>query len=171
MAESNEYHIYVHIDGGKETKSAVAGAGTGSTGTDNVSETSDDSVMDAVTNKLKKMVSFAAVKSTADKIVNYNISQVSLRTGASEYEQRLSFTYNTASQVVGAGAALEMGAAMGGPAGLAVAAIGLAVSGIHKIMDIAQKEETLRMQESLENVSIGMAMVRAGTSGRRSKDQ
>lgn len=167
MAESNEYHIYVHIDGGKETKSAVAGAGTGSTGTDNVSETSDDSVMDAVTNKLKKMVSFAAVKSTADKIVNYNISQVSLRTGASEYEQRLSFTYNTASQVVGAGAAL----ATGGPAGLAVAAIGLAVSGIHKIMAITQKEDTLRMQESLENVSMGMARVRAGTSGRRSKDQ
>lgn len=167
---ANPYFIKIELPH-EEKKSAVAGAGTGSTGTDNISESSKSSSMDAVTNKLKKMVSFAAIKSTADKIVNYNISQVSLRTGASEYEQRMSFTYNTASQVVGAGAALEIGAATGGPAGLAVAAIGLAVSGVHKLMDIAQKEEALRLQESLENVSISMARVRAGTSGRRSKDQ
>lgn len=169
MAENNEYHIYVHIDGAKNKKSAVAGTGSGSTGTDSVSNSSDG--VDKVANKLTKMVSFAAVKSTADKLINYEISQISLETGATEYEERLSYSYNVASQVVGAGASLALGAATGGPAGFALAAIGVVTNGIQKLVGIAQKQRQLNTEQSLENISIGMATVRAGVTGRRSANQ
>lgn len=177
MAEVNEYRIVVDLSGGEQNKSAVAGTGSGSTGSGGTesSESSGswqaESSFGKVENKLKSLVSFAAVKSTADKLISNRISTVSLRTGANEYEQRLSFQHSVASQVVGAGAALAMGFSVGGPAGLAVAGIGLAVSAVQKFMDIQQKEETLRLEKDLESVSIGMQLVRAGSSGRRASDQ
>lgn len=169
MAENKGYHIYVHFDGVEDKKSAVAGTGTGSTGTNSVGNS--DGGWDKVANRLTKMVSFAAVKSTADRLINYEISQISLETGASEYEQRLSYTYNVASQVVGAGASLALGAATGGPAGFALAAIGVVTSGVQKLIGIAQKQRQLDTEQSLENISIGMATVRAGVTGRRSNNQ
>ena len=166
MAENNEYHIYLHLDELADgSASAVANTGAKSTG-DN-GESASGGSMGKVVNKVKSLVSFAAIKSTADQIINYNISQVSLRTGATEYEQRLSTVYNAVSQTVGAGAALIMGGITAGPAGLAVAAIGVAVSGVQKVVSIAKKAENLRLQESLEDISIGMARTRAGVSGRR----
>lgn len=119
----------------------------------------------------KRLVSFAAVASTADKIISFEISQVSLRTGANEYEQRLNVKYSIGRQIMGAGAALAGAAMVGGPAGVAVAAIGIAANGINKLVGIAQNQERLNEQRSLENVSIGMQIVRAGTSGRRSSNQ
>lgn len=166
MAENNEYHIYLRLDELADgSASAVANTGAKSTG-DN-GESASGGSMGAVANKVKSLVSFAAVKSTADQIANYKIGQVSLRTGATEYEQRLSTVYNAVSQTVGAGAALIMGGITAGPAGLAVAAIGVAVSGVQKVVSIAKKAENLRLQESLEDISIGMARTRAGVSGRR----
>ncbi|MDE6504869.1 MAG: hypothetical protein K2L42_03265 [Clostridia bacterium] len=169
--DDREYHIYVHLEGGGSKKKSVAGDGGGSTGTDNVDESSGSSVQDAVANKLKKMVSFPAIKSTADKLVNARIAQVSLQTGATEYEERVSYVYNNISQTVGAGYALLSGFAVGGPAGLAVAGIALAATAVNKVVEIAQKQRMLQLQQSMENISIDMARVRAGVSGRRAKDQ
>lgn len=169
MAENNEYHIYVHFDGTDGKKSAVAGNGTGSTGKSSANGSSD--LMDKVTNKISKMVSFAAVKSTADKLINYEISQVALETGAEQYEQRLDYVYNIASQTVGAGASLIGGAVMGGPAGFILAAIGVVTNGVQKLVGIAQKQRQLDTQQSLENISIGMQTVRAGVTGRRANNQ
>ena len=169
MAENNEYHIYLHLDGLDGQKSAVAGSGTGSTGENSAGGSSDP--MDAVTRKLSKMVSFAAVKSTADRLINYEISQVALETGAEQYEQRLDYVYNIASQTAGAGASLALGAATGGPAGAILAAIGIVTNGIQKVVGIAQKQRQLDTQQSLENVSIGTQTVRAGVTGRRATNQ
>ena len=76
----------------------------------------------------------------------------------------------TFSQIVGAGAALAMGAAAG-PVGFTMVVIGVAVNGINKLISIRQKEETLRKQQSLENVSIEIQSIRAGTAGRRGANQ
>lgn len=167
MNNKNKYDIYLHLDELSDNKSAVAGAGSGSTDTDD----SQGGGGDRVVNKLKKMVSFAAVKSTADRIASYKISQVTLKTGAAEYEERLSYIQTAVSQTVGAGAALVAAGMAGGPAGLAVAGLGIATSAVNKLISILQKNNTLQLQESLENVSIGMARVRAGVSGRRAKNQ
>lgn len=166
---ANSYFIKIELPP-DDKKSAVAGTGAGSTGESDSSDSGSSSETKVV-NKLKSLVSFAAIKSTADTIINNDINQISLRTGATEYEQRQSYIYNTASSVVGAGASLVIGGIMGGPAGVAVAAIGIAVTGIKKIADIEYKRENLMLQESLENISLGMAQTRAGYSGRREKNQ
>lgn len=119
-------------------------------------------------NAAKTLVTFATVASTADKIIAPEISKVNLRTGAAEYEQRLSASYSAGKQIIGAGAALAIGAATGN---LPVVALGMVMSGITKIYDISQKTSMLNMEKSLEDISIGMQSVRAGTSGRRSGNQ
>lgn len=169
MAENNTYHIYLHLD--ELTDSGAMAGTTGSTGADNTATDSSDASAARVASAAKKLVSFAAVASTADKLISYEISQVSLRTGATEYEQRMNATYSLGKQVVGAGAALAGGAVLGGPAGFAVALIGVVSSGINKMITYEQNRETLRTQQSLENISIGMQNIRAGTTGRRAREQ
>lgn len=117
---------------------------------------------------MKKMVSYAAVRGFANTLISYEISQVNLRTGAYEYEQRLRTGYQFANQGLNIITSTVMGAKMGGPAGAAVAFIG---STLYTLLGYAQKENTLRTQENLENISIGMASIRAGVSGRRGMHQ
>ena len=169
MAENNSYHIYLHLD---ELADSGAMAGTtGSTGAEEPAKDPSDASAGRVASAAKKLVSFAAVASTADKLISYEISQVSLRTGATEYEQRMNAAYSLGKQVLGAGAALAGGAVLGGPAGFAVALIGVVSSGINKMINYEQNRETLRTQQNLENISIGMQNIRAGTTGRRAREQ
>lgn len=161
------YHIYIHMDEVQGEGSAMADTGSASTG----SSSGGDGGAEKIANKLKSMVSFAAIKSTADQLINYRISTISLRTGATEYEERASARYSAVSQAVGAGMALIAGGLVAGPAGVAVAALGIAANGISKAIVIAQRSNTLALQESVENVSIGMQNVRAGTVGRRGNNQ
>ena len=75
----SDYNIYVHIDGAMQ-ESAMAGTGTGAASTGGDSEPSAGALGgDRVLQASKKMVSFAAIKSTADQIANYEISTISLR--------------------------------------------------------------------------------------------
>lgn len=161
------YHIYIHTDELQGEGSAMAGTGSASTG----GNSSGSDGVGKIANKLKTMVSFSAAKSTADQLISYQISTISLRTGATEYEQRASARFSAVSQAVGAGMALIAGGVTAGPAGVVVAALGIVANGIQKVIGIAQRENTLRLQESVENVSIGMQNVRAGTVGRRGNNQ
>lgn len=167
---ANPYFIKIELPT-EDKESAMAGANSASTGgnTNNASGLSAGGKK--ILNAAKGMVSFAAVKSTADQIISYNISTISLTTGATEYEERQSAIYSAVSQGIGAGAALIGAGIAGGPAGVVVAALGIAVSGIQKLREIEQKKNTLRLKESVENVSIGMQNVRAGTTGRRGRNQ
>lgn len=169
MAESNEYHIYLHLDELTES-SAMAGT-TGSIGGEGSATGSGDAGAAKVASAAKKLVSFAAVASTADKLISYQINQVSLQTGATEYEQRLNVAYSVGKEVIGAGAALAAGAIVGGPAGFGVALIGVVASGINKVLNLELNRETLRTQQRLENISIGMENMRAGVAGRRAREQ
>ncbi len=120
------------------------------------------------------MVSFPAIKSTADKIINTRIAQVSLQTGATEYEERVSYVYNNASQTVGAGYALLSAGIVGGPAGFAVAGIALAATVVNKVVEISQKQRMLQLQQSMETYRlIWRVCVRAfqGAAQRTSKEK
>lgn len=164
---ANPYFIKIELppDTGN---GAVAGVGKATANSDTPTNNAD---IQRLVKASKKLVSFAAATSTADKIISYNISQVSLRTGATEYEQRLNAAYSLGKQIVGAGAALASGAFMGGPVGFTIAAIGVVSSGINQIISYEQRKQTLLSEQSLENISIGMQNARAGIAGRRSKDQ
>lgn len=165
---ANPYFIKIELPS-DTNQSAMAKTETGSMGGNNAVE--DFEVPATAKRVAKSLVSFAVIKSTADNLISHKISQISLETGATEYEQRLATVHSIASQAVGAGAALAFGAAAGGAAGLAIAAIGVVYSGISKLINIKQKSETLQKQQWLEDISIGMQNVRAGTTGRRGTNQ
>ena len=168
MAENNEYHIYIHTDEASDKIKAMAGTDSGSTNSKTADTTSAESTLYKA---MSGVVSYATVASLADNLVSYQISQVSLETGATEYEQRLATKYSIAKQIGGAGVALIGGALTGGPVGLAVAAIGVAAAGISKLIHIEQKKETLAKQQALEDISINMNRIRAGVGGRRNANQ
>lgn len=169
---NNEYRIVIDIRNLEDDKDPVAKSADGdNTVSGNNSSDSDSGGAQKVIKRVKKLVSFSAIASTAQTVAQYKISQVNLRTGASEYEARLQTQHNIIFQAVGAGTALVAGAMVGGPAGLAVAGIGVAVSAVQKFMAIQQKEETIAINQTLESISQSMYDVRAGAGSRRSSNQ
>ena len=117
---------------------------------------------------LKSMVSFAAVRTFADRLISYEISQVSLRTGAREYEQKLQFAYSMTNKGINLITAGYVGYKMGGLIGAGVA---VGTSLFYNAITYAQNANTIATNKSLEDISIGMASERAGVSGRRGATQ
>lgn len=115
--------------------------------------------------ELKKLVSVGTAMTVADRLISYEVGTTELRTGAREYEQKLQFGYSLAKQTA---VPLVMGAISGGLAG---AAIGIVIGFGMQAISWAQNAQTIRYNRDLENISIGMARVRAGVSGSRSDKQ
>lgn len=169
MAENNVYEIHIKLPKGLEKGSAVAKSGANaSTGQDG-----DDKALTAkdVVGMAKKVVAYTGVKRVADAYITHQINTVSLRTGATEYEQKLQFYYSEGSQAVGSIASIAMGAAVGGPAGAAVAAIGVGINYMMKFIGWAQNADKIQMQKDLEAISQRLQQTRMGISGSRSKEQ
>lgn len=98
MADTKyEYHLYIHADDVGEENQVVAGSataqssGTGTSGTDGAGKTAQGAAK-----AVKGLISFSTAAAFADNIISYELSQVNLRTGAAEYEQKLQFGYSTA---------------------------------------------------------------------------
>lgn len=163
MAGDHEFNIYIHFDDLAEDSAMAGGGGKSKTKTAESNQSASQ-----IKSAAKKVVGYAAVKSTADQIISGEISRVELQTGATEYESRLQAGYNIGKQVWNAGEAIVIGAAAGGLLG---AGVGLVISGVHQLISYQQRRTVLGMQENLENVSLELMNVRAGTAGRRGRDQ
>lgn len=160
MAENKSYTIYINLNSLPQGSGAMAEQESSTLGGPFGENATEADAINAV--------SFATMAATADRIVSTAISEVSMRTGANEYEQRLDATYSAGKSIIGAGAALAIGAATGT---LPVVALGMVMSSINKALSISQKATQLNMAHSLEDISINMQNIRAGTSGRRSNNQ
>lgn len=119
----------------------------------------------------KKVMAYTGIKQIADSVISYQISTVELKTGATEYQQKLQFAYSEGAQALSSVATIGMGFAMGGPVGGAVAAVGVGISYVMKFIGWAQNAARLETEQNLESISIGFASTRAGVSGRRSNNQ
>lgn len=119
----------------------------------------------------QKVMAYTGMKQIAESYIAYRISTVNLRTGASEFQQKLQFAYNEGSQLAGSIGAVFMGGIIGGIPGAVTAAAGVGLTYLMKLIGWAQNYNTIRTQENLEDVSIGMANIRAGVSGRRGRTQ
>lgn len=117
---------------------------------------------------LKSMVSFAVVRTFADRLISYEISQVSLRTGAKEYEQKLQFGYEIANKSINIVQSIYFASKVAGWQGALTAA---ATTSLYTLVGYAQNINTLETKKNLEDVSIGMTSVRAGVSSRRGTTQ
>lgn len=164
MAKNKSYTIYINLNSLPQGSGAMAEQESSTLGGPFGENATEADAMNAA----KHIVSFATMAATADRIVSTAISEVSMRTGANEYEQRLDATYSAGKSIIGAGAALAIGAATGT---LPVVALGMVMSSINKALSISQKATQLNMAHSLEDISINMQNIRAGTSGRRSNNQ
>lgn len=161
--ENNAYVIRFELPNGGVGKKPVSTSGS-------QSESSEEKTwgaknIDSAKNALKKIVSASTAAAVADKLISSEISVVSLRTGAREYEQKLQFGYSMAKSVA---VPLAFGAAAGGLAG---AAIGLVFSFAMQGLQWAQNQRVIDMNRQLENISIEMARTRAGVTGSRSERQ
>ena len=165
----NVYEIRITLPQGSEKDSAVAkSAANTSTSQDGSapSTTAKDMIGTA-----KTVVAYTGAKRIAEAYITHNINTVSLRTGATEYEQKLQFAYSEGSQAIGSVAAIAMGAAVGGPAGAAVAAVGVGINYIMKAVNWSQNADKIQIQKALEDVSLQMQRARMGTAGSRGSNQ
>ena len=153
---SESMHLYIHLDD-LEEDSSVAGSGKSDS-----KKNYWDKTADSAKSAARKVVSYATLKSTADQLISGSINQVSLSTGAEEYE------HSIGQRVWQTGEMIAIGAMTGGLPG---AIAGLALSGLSFGINYSIGVSRLQKEESLEDISIGMKNIRAGTAGRRSRDQ
>ena len=159
MPNTNEYHLYIHLDDDAIVdKSPVANK---SQSTNSTKKADDDK-------GIKKLAGETAVYSTikgfANQAISYGISTIELRTGAREYQQKMQFYYDVGTTALG----IIEGAIIGGTVGGGVGAVLGAVAGVASSMiSYAQKQNTIELNRTVENISIMQNNVRAGTANRR----
>lgn len=164
MKKSNSYTIYLNLKSLPQGSGAMAEQEQSTIGGPFGENATEADAMNAA----KHIVSFATMAATAERIASIGISEVSMRTGANEYEQQLDAAYSAGKSIIGAGAALAIGAATGT---LPVVALGMVMSSVSKAFSISQRAAQINMAHSLEDISINMQNIRAGTSGRRGSNQ
>ena len=94
----------------------------------------------------------------ADTVITSEINRVSLRTGHSTYQQRISWQYNTGKRLLAAGISMAVGAFTN-----PFVAVAGAASILNMGMQYAIAEENLNIAKSVESVGLGMANIRAGS--------
>ena len=112
------------------------------------------------------MVAYGKVKSFATQIINHEVSMVELRTGSREMQDRANFTNEMIQKGVGILESVGTGALVGGLPG---ALVGLTLSAMHTAIAYQQKQETINLQRTIENVSLQQNFIRAGAKGSRSE--
>lgn len=164
MPKTGKYRATIVIRGGRnKSSSPVAGSNK---------KTPEQKYQEKWDNSLKKglmgLVSYSTISSTASNLISYEISQVELRTGAHEKEQKMQAVFSFGKRAVNSAAALVAGAVTGN---LPLVAIGLVSSLVNSAISIGQKANTINTQQQLENISIQMQNERAGVQGRRGSVQ
>lgn len=160
--DNNTYHLYVHIDGGEQKSVLSSQSGQ------SADASKDGTTASGAVRAVKKVVSIAAAAKFADTLISYDISQVSLQTGAQQYEQKLQFGYSMLKKGVGVVGATVAGARVGGIAG---AVAGFVASTMYQVVGYFQRSETLQTEKRVEDIGIGLMSIRAGTSGSRGRTQ
>lgn len=160
----NQYQIVIQLPNEGAENQVVSGGNGAKRPTQSDGEKQAAGAASAV----KGLVSYGAIRAFANNLISYEISQVELRTGAREYEQKLRFGYEVGNQLLNIGMATAMGGMTGGVVGAVVGFIG---STMYTAIGYAQNANTLRTKQTLEDISIGMANIRAGVSGRRGANQ
>lgn len=113
--------------------------------------------------KIKKMAPVAYALKYVDLGITTEINRTELKTGLSTYQERLNFNYSMAKQVLGIGGAI-IGGALTGNVMAVVAGVGAAVN---MAVQYSIAQENINLQRRVEDISIGMANVRAGAGGDR----
>lgn len=123
------------------------------------------SLSDAIkgANKFLNMAGTAYALKMADTVTSHNINTVSVKTGNTILQEKLNFNYSVAKSAASLLGGFILSAATGNAVGMALTVGSLAMKGVQ----IAQNAHTLSLERELENESIRLANIRAGSGGDR----
>lgn len=102
----------------------------------------------------------------ADMAITNSQNRVALKSGRATYQQQIQYKYSVAKQGIAVGGAIVAGIATGNP--LMMVAAGMSI--VDKYVGYANNAETIRLEKMVENISVGMANVRAGAGGNRNSN-
>ena len=158
MADAYKIEIVAPASGGDTKKVPIAGNNNESK---SVSSSESSSVKSG--KKASSIAGYVAYKRYVAPFVRqgiqYSISTVGLRTGNMERQQRMQSAYDIGSQIFGIGESIALGFAVGGGVGAVVGAVmGTATT----LIGVAQKQNTLKINNAIENQQISMLNARAG---------
>ena len=164
-----EYKIIIENRTGQQGEQYAAGP----SGSAMTSAQDEQSFAASISDAKSVFAGLAIAKSaagTAKKLVSseiqYQINTVQLRTGSSALQDKYQFAYSVGSFVVNTGASIAMGLAVGGAPGAVVAAL---TSVANTAIGYHYAQKTLNLQQDVENESIRMNLIRAGTGGNRGR--
>ncbi|MDE6618523.1 MAG: hypothetical protein K2K13_05825 [Clostridiales bacterium] len=164
------HEIIIRNETSNAKKSPIAGSGTAATDT----TSNIGGGMTLQQGAAKGLVAVNSyIKPFVDQMITQRVTTVSLRTGAQELEERMSFSLNVAQKVVGFGSSVAMGALVGGVPG---AIVGGVMSLMTMGIEYSNKQEKINLQHGVENIGLRYVNTRAGGSvasfsGRRQKHQ
>lgn len=92
-------------------------------------------------------------------IVQHGVGTIELRTGAAELQQKIEFGLNMAKTAGGLVTSALTGYAIGNLPG---ALIGVLISGVTTAINYANRRDTIRLEQNLENITLRGMNVRAG---------
>lgn len=158
--EQRNYSITIKADKLSSKRKAVAGNNSDSDSDDRKGLLSKEGAKAYA----KGLVAYHTVKSFATQVVNHEVSMVQLRTGSNELQERANFINQTVQKGIGI---LEGGIAGAMVGGLPGFLIGTTLSLMHSVIGYGQAVNRLNTENTLENQSIVMNIVRAGARGSR----
>ena len=110
------------------------------------------------------LVAWNKAKPWIARVVSHELNQVELRTGRSEWAQKLQFNYSLVNKGLGLIESVGMGYAVGNIPG---AVIGAMTSIAGTVVEYIQKQDNINLEKSLENITLQQNRIRAGVGGGR----
>ena len=99
----------------------------------------------------------------ANLAITTEINRVELRTGRATYQAELNYQKSAITRAIGIGASLVGAVATGNP----LLAVGGVVSAVDWISEVSISQENINIARAVNNVTVGMANIRAGAGGDR----
>ena len=160
------YELIIKNETEQEVAQEVGGAGGIQKPTGEGNSSGGETSKDGVNAKkiFNQVFGYQRVKSVATNAIGYQVSTVQLRTGSTEAQQRASFAYSVGMQAFNIVESIGVGAMTGGWIG---AAIGAVLSVVDTAVSYAYKQNTLNIQNQLENTTQDITAQRATFSGSR----
>ena len=152
MSDGRIYEITIRDKTEKNGKAPISGGET---------PTSDTKGREEKDPQAFKWISYKKVKPYIKRAMSYGISQINLRTGRAEEQQRWQMAMDIGSTAVSFVESAIMGATIGGPYG-AAAAVGVQV--LNEGINVALKMTTFNTRRDMENITLGLSHIRSGNS-------
>lgn len=164
MPATNLYKLEIELVGGsREGSLPVAGTETSMVTTTRTATAGGKS---KARGELAFFVAYRQVKSFASQMIGNEVGKVGLKTASNRLQEKANFAHQVTSTTWNIAEGIGAGALVGGGIG---AVVGAVTSIAHTLVTFSNNQSIININKSIENQSINMNYIRAGTQGSRSK--